>query len=163
MFFVLLLLACGYVADKIRNCCRKDDEMEKVTPIDQRPCALKGEKNKASLYNEGGQSNVNRLTREVGSSNPADIICQYSIFHVISYITKTSIYISIQFGFLLYIRVIFPWLCKLREFLIVYNLHISTCISCKTSAAVNGRSVSMEFSSFAQARWFKREGKNKIG
>ena len=28
---------------------------------------------------------------EVGSSNPADIICQFSNFHVISYVTKSSI------------------------------------------------------------------------
>ena len=34
-----------------------------------------------------------QVNREVRSSNPADIIYQFSIFHVISYVTKTSIYI----------------------------------------------------------------------
>ena len=34
-----------------------------------------------------------QVNREVPSSNPADIIYQFSIFHVISYVTKTSIYI----------------------------------------------------------------------
>ena len=34
-----------------------------------------------------------QVNREVPSSNPADIIYHFSIFHVISYVTKTSIYI----------------------------------------------------------------------
>ena len=34
-----------------------------------------------------------QVNREVEILNPADIIYQYSIFHVISHVTKTSIYI----------------------------------------------------------------------
>ena len=41
-----------------------------------------------------------QVNREVPSSNPADIIYQFSIFHVISYVTKTSIYICNRGGIL---------------------------------------------------------------